>query len=591
MGKKCRGVRANWDEDMMEEALKLLKEGKSQRFVETHCGIPRRTLRNHLKSGISHRKLGTHSVLTKEQEVDLENRIIRFSKIGFPLTPKTMRRCVYKFVVKHNIKHPFSETEQMAGREWFRLFLKRHPSLSKRKAQSMNPARAQKLNPFIVNDYFNKLEKVVSELNLKASPQNIFNLDEKGVRLNLHHQQSVVAAKGAKRVHLVSQEHGQNVTVVACASASGTVIPPMLLFKGVRYKKYFRRGLPPGSKVCMTPKGSMTGEVFVKCLDHFAKYKPCGPTLLILDGAKCHLDISIVDKADEHDITLFCLPSNTTHELQPLDKSVFRSFEHHWDQQLLLFQEEDPEEPDRSLTKETFSDVFTPVWSKCMTLSNITNGFRATGIWPFNRSIVPEEAFAPSLVTQQDYDSDDDKPLSVRIAAAQKRSPFQKMMPTPRKKKKNVKATAPRRKTINYKAQRLTRNLFGVSPNEKQTSDLEIDCIADQPTSAVQKTSSFFSNQPSKSGIQTTSSLLSEQPPTPDVQTILLLPSDQPSTTAVRNTSSHPSCEDDSWYCAVCEEEYVADMRVCSNCGTWVHEECVGLTKDDKEDFFCPQCS
>lgn len=51
MGKVCRGIRANWNDEMMAEALRLLKEGKSQRFVEKHCGIPRKTLRNHMKTG------------------------------------------------------------------------------------------------------------------------------------------------------------------------------------------------------------------------------------------------------------------------------------------------------------------------------------------------------------------------------------------------------------------------------------------------------------------------------------------------------------------------------------------------------------
>lgn len=65
----------------MEEALKLLKQGKSQRYVEKYSGIPRRTLRNHLKTDSCKHQLGTASILTREQEHDLENRIIRFAEI------------------------------------------------------------------------------------------------------------------------------------------------------------------------------------------------------------------------------------------------------------------------------------------------------------------------------------------------------------------------------------------------------------------------------------------------------------------------------------------------------------------------------
>ncbi|CAG8656570.1 18980_t:CDS:2 [Racocetra fulgida] len=38
-----------------------------------------------------------------------------------------------------------------------------HPELSFRVPQALNEARAQKANPIIVNDHFNKLEKIIQE--------------------------------------------------------------------------------------------------------------------------------------------------------------------------------------------------------------------------------------------------------------------------------------------------------------------------------------------------------------------------------------------------------------------------------------------
>uniref|UniRef100_V5G523 DDE-1 domain-containing protein n=1 Tax=Anoplophora glabripennis TaxID=217634 RepID=V5G523_ANOGL len=96
----------------------------------------------------------------------------------------------------------------------------------------MNPARAQKLNRFIVNDHFTKLKEILLEMDPMDSPERIFNVDEKGCRLSLHHQQSVLAKKGAKRVHLVAPEHGENVTVVSCGNASGISISAAIVFKG-----------------------------------------------------------------------------------------------------------------------------------------------------------------------------------------------------------------------------------------------------------------------------------------------------------------------------------------------------------------------
>ncbi|GJQ72795.1 hypothetical protein Trydic_g1445 [Trypoxylus dichotomus] len=47
-------------------------------------------------------------------------------------------------------------------------------------------------------------------------------------RLTLHHQQTVLAAKGAKRVHLVCKEDAENATIVSCANAVGHAILPSM---------------------------------------------------------------------------------------------------------------------------------------------------------------------------------------------------------------------------------------------------------------------------------------------------------------------------------------------------------------------------
>ena len=92
----------------------------------------------------------------------------------------------------------------------------------------------------------------------------------------------------------------------------------------------------------------------------------------------------------------YCLPSQTTHELQPMDKSVFGTSEHYWDEQVLLFYSHST---DRTLTKHRFGTIFTEAWDKAATPANIKEGFHATGVYPFNPSVIPDRAFAPSLVT------------------------------------------------------------------------------------------------------------------------------------------------------------------------------------------------
>ncbi|CAH1974188.1 unnamed protein product [Acanthoscelides obtectus] len=298
----------------------------------------------------------------------------------------------------------------------------------------MNPARAQKVNRFIVNDHFSKLKEILLELDIMDKPERIFNVDEKGCTLNLHHQPSVLAKRGAKRVHLLAPEHGENVTIVSYGNALGNSIPPAILFKGKRMKPEWKHTLPPGSLVNMTPTGNINVITFCIWIEHLAKYKPPGKCLLIFEGAKCHLDHKIVDVVEKHDIVLYCLPSNTTHELQPMDNAIFRSFEYNWDDKVLRYW---TRYKDRNITKQRFGEIFNAVWDKSLTPANIKAGFATTGIFPFNPVAISELAYAPSEVTQvrDEPEGSTAKPIFETTRAASPKpgpSNFRKRPRTPR---------------------------------------------------------------------------------------------------------------------------------------------------------------
>lgn len=177
----------------------------------------------------------------------------------------------------------------------------------------MNPARAQIFNKRLFNKQnFETIKKMYNELDISNYSERLYNMDGKDCRLTLHHQQRVLAAKGTKRVHFIAEEHTENVTIAACVNAVGIAISPTIIFKGKRCKLEYNANLPTSSVVKMVPKGSMTADIFVDFIKHFAKFKSPGKVLLVFDGASFHLDVIIVDSADKNYIVLYCLPSNTT---------------------------------------------------------------------------------------------------------------------------------------------------------------------------------------------------------------------------------------------------------------------------------------
>lgn len=678
--------RALWSEDDLIAAVRAVQRGTLSTYkAAERYKVPRRTIRNHLQSGSLKKSLGRKPILNDEEEAQLVQRIIRYSEMGLPVTPRILRRLVYKYCEQNNIKHNFNDEGKRAGKDWFKAFMKRHHEISIRKAQFMNPARAQKLNKFIVDDHFKKLRDIYDKFDLYDHPEKIYNMDEKGCRLTIHHQQNVLAKKGAKRVHLQASEHAESVTIAGCVNALGTAIPPMVIFKGKRLKPELYDNLPQGSLVEKSAKGYMTNELFKIFLKHLSKYKSQGPCLLIFDGAACHLDLSIVDISDSLGINLYCLPSNTTHELQPLDKAVYRSFEHYWDAELLSFMDQNR---DKKLTKARFNIILSSVWSKCMTHSNITSGFKVTGLYPFNPQAIPETAFAPSILTEarapdvaqenapalehphaQASESGDTTPsLSFLSEASTPDRDQENIPPINSDQKKSSKsaasspsiltpipipdvslgnispvnclqpATSEQTKQSPAIASTSTghvsresivqrsyfRTVYGTSSSSDESDDLPISRL---------KRNDFYDLLPTPVKVQTSTPTVRRKainyrgtPVTKDLfdkynqekinskevkgnkrkknkqnENITgrkdkkkfkntLNPKKAKTASARKSTTvKDKSQKQVSWYCHACKEDRMDDaMRQCSRCSKWYHEECVGLTAEDADDFQCP---
>lgn len=610
--------RAQWSSDSLKAAVAAIQGGMKIKRAAINFNIPRSTLQRHAWSGNTVKRLGRKSFLTDAQETELCSRIFRLAEIGMPLTSKILRRSVYTFCSENNVPFPPTKhNSSMVGRKWLKLFLRRHPEVARRKSQNVNPARAAKLNRFIVEDYFKTLRTVMAELDVMDKPQLIFNMDEKGCQLTIHKEPVILTRKGIKRVPFVAPEHAENVTVVSCGNAIGQIIPPVVLFKGQRNKPEFSDNLPPGCKAFMTAKGSMTCDTFVKWIAHFAQYKPPGKVLLIFDGAKSHLDANIVEAADTHEITLLCLPSNCTHELQPMDKSVFRSFEYHWDDELQRYWSLNP---GRKLTKSSFGNVFSKVWPKATTPSNVSAGFRATGIYPFDPTIIPETAFAPSTLSERPLENQNNA-NSPATTIPSSPNPVQQTMASELTRKQEVdgpSTSTPRVSTNNprQKQKRLRRVSDDDSsddenewqPSESSTSetsessDEELEANKSRSFTEILKTPELpaKSKAPPKKAInyravKVVKLLFAEKKLSqkePSIAKKRAPQSKQQTANLDRATCSGVATpRKESWYCPLCKEDKQKDMRQCTVCQTWVHEECCGLMAKDVIPFFrCPSC-
>ena len=121
--------------------------------------------------------------------------------------------------------------------------------------------------------------------------------------------------------------------MLACISADGTALPPLIIHKSKEVKEDYFQKIPEKHLVSVSDKGFITKELFKEWLEkHFVK--DCGsarPVLLILDNHSTHVDVKVVTRAKELGVIMMALPPHTSHLFQPLDVGIFSPLKKYYD--------------------------------------------------------------------------------------------------------------------------------------------------------------------------------------------------------------------------------------------------------------------
>ena len=310
----------------MSRAVKYVREGKGglREAARLHR-VPHETLRRRIMGVVEEGcKPGPCTVLTKDEEQRLARYVVDMADMGFGLSRDDIRSTAYKIAETCGRAHPFHN--EMAGRAWLDGFFRRHPNLTVRKPQSLSYNRAVSANIDTINDYFAKIGALYARLNILTKPMQIYNMDECGISI-VHTPGKVVTELGRKTVWTItSAEKGKTHTLLCCVSASGHALPPFMIFPRKRMSDKLKAGCVPGTYFACSISGWVTKELYLEWYKFFIdNIPPTRPVLLIEDGHASHVAIEVIELARSNGIHLLCLPSHTTHLLQPLDVGVFKS--------------------------------------------------------------------------------------------------------------------------------------------------------------------------------------------------------------------------------------------------------------------------
>ncbi|RLN31641.1 hypothetical protein BBJ28_00026272 [Nothophytophthora sp. Chile5] len=371
-------LRGGYTNGELNAAVQKIRSGEAGKLVSKKTKIPYRTLMKWVaeaKKGIirSPGRRGPAPLLPSEAEENLCEWVIGRQLVGKPAKRQEVidKACEISSLL----------FDKDVGDGWYKRFLERHPTLAPRVSQSISKAR-NAVDNTDVQRLFNTLLKLYIEKGF--SRENIFNVDETAFQTTTK-SKKVLAARGSPNVWHTDASAGFHLSIVACASASGLVVPPVFILPGKTVRLTVMDGCSiSAAAVTTTESGFMNGELFLSWLAFFAAAVPASikrPLLLIMDGCSSHYSLEVVDTATELGILLVCLPANSTHLFQPLDIAVFASFKGKLRRLVDTFTSDGGE---YNIDKATAIKLAGLAWEGCNLGRNIVAGFRGCGIFPLS---------------------------------------------------------------------------------------------------------------------------------------------------------------------------------------------------------------
>ena len=377
------------------------EEGMTVSGAAKQFQVPRKTLDDRIKGRVEHgSRPGPPTALSAEEEGALAAYLLYMAEHGFPLSSNMAMGFAWAISVRSGTQERFN-SETGPGKHWWRSFRSRHPELVLRTPDNLERSRANAFTREVVDEYFECLKTTLEQNNLLNAPRQLFNCDETFLPLNLACEK-VVARKNVKHVYTQSRGTSDHITMLCGASAAGVALPPMII-----YSKAFPGGLykfsgPDDAVYAKSESGWIDGELYLAWMKKvFLKFCGSQRPVLFVDGHASHVSLDVIDLARENDIILFCLPPHTTHALQPLDVSVFKSLKSHFSKAVHSLS---LAKRDFVVTKRDFACVVKTPFERAFNISNIKAGFAKCGVYPFDPKAIDESKMVQGSTSSSESD-------------------------------------------------------------------------------------------------------------------------------------------------------------------------------------------
>ena len=557
--------RGKWSAETLRRAIQEVRRGTSTREAAKRYGIPRQTLADRIKAENDDKPcLGPRPLFCQDFEEELAERIIMVADMFYGVTSDKLASLAFEFAERQNIPHRFNRVKKRAGPDWVAGFLRRNPQVSVRKPENCSLARLEAIN----KENLKKFYKNVADVTAKHGPfppHRIFNVDETGITPVVN-SPKVLAGKGRRNVGRVSSaERGKLVTVVGCVSADGNCVPPMLIFGGrKRMDPGLMKDAPLGSIGAVSENGWVNTSLFMQWFTHFVDY--VGPSkerrvLLIMDNHSAHISGNLICQARLVGVDIVTLPPHSSHVLQPLDISVYGPLKRAWARQVT---HQHDITPGRRIQDKDVAGLLARAWETTVAnRESIRNGFKSSGIYPYNPDRVMESSitFAHNRVMCDD-EEDEAEARDPAGSAAEARDPAGSAAEAGTPARNAAEAGAilgdvfplPRVKRVKGGKRKRRESVFLTSSPVKKA-------VEEKENNSKKKAKSDKSSE------------------------------DKKKKNKKETKTAHDNGAKDADTCMFCTEGVIGQREVwlcCIRCKKWAHEECSGGSKSSG--FVCDFC-
>ncbi len=140
----------------------------------------------------------------------------------------------------------------------------------------------------------------------------------------------MIASKATRRLNSITRaERGILTTGCCIVCSNGTYLPPAIVFPRQNFKRHMLNGAPVSILGLGNKMGWMNSETFEKVMEYFVFHSNSAiekRSLLIFDNHESHLMPNVINYACDHGVVIVTSPHHCSHQLQPLDVSIFDPF-------------------------------------------------------------------------------------------------------------------------------------------------------------------------------------------------------------------------------------------------------------------------